>query len=594
MSAELVDIANQLDQLGLHQEANLIDDFLQKRAGILSLRERPFLAALAQVLLKIKKYEPEQQVTEAISLPGSQKSLYGLTKSRIQHLVAETLRRFIEAYAKPKLEKQYAGTEVADKYGKFISIMEKTLSALEHTFRGPADLQRRAKEIGRVVDRLRSSLDRLLAAQVRSSPLVVKTHDEAQKQLDALELALHNRDIEGIEKVRKWFTKTFPAEHNDNIPKQLVDVVAKSYSAITTDPHKQQIRDAIEEVFAHDEEVDFYGGWSNVVRELKKREDEYKKAGRRQLSIEQLTVFYQQLEKMVIEVQQLSDKAFQQNTPGTKEKLREKIRKILRDIPGGKFNTPEVHDYQNMSKLYSTIKGETEMLALWLKRYLEFNEVPGISVGNVDVLLDGLGQLKTASQEGIIIVAEGEDEDEEGLFGDRVEEEEIEEPEEPEQTPPESKPKKSKEKEEKDLSAEELEEMKSSLGKEKVWEPGLYIPFAQFLFYTSNESQALDSLKKTIMVFRENVKFLNQKSKQELSRAEAAFIEVAELNERLNSQKREIEQKELWELWSEKYIRDTFDTINAFFRPRDIEEKDVVEAQKEAMTGFKDLLGFSL
>jgi len=358
----LVDIANQLDQLGLHQEANMIDRFLEKRAGLLSYHEKPFLAHLAEILLKIRKYQPEQQVTEDMSLPGSQKSLYGLTRTKIEHLVKEALRRFIETYAKPKLQSKYVGTDLADKYSEFIGLMERTLASLEHSFRGPEDTQRRAKEMGRVVERLRSGLDRLQKGTAEDNPLVRETHDEAQRQLDRLELAIRNRDMATIEQVQGWFAKAFPAQFSKQIPIPLVDTVSKSYSAITTDPHKERIREVIEERFADDEDADLYGGWSNVVKEDKRRESEYKKTGRRKHATEELNKLYQKLVGMLLQVQQVSDQEFQKQSPKSKEVLREKIRDVLEQVPGGKFTPPELHEFQNVAKLYSTVKDETEML----------------------------------------------------------------------------------------------------------------------------------------------------------------------------------------------------------------------------------------
>lgn len=603
---QVTNFANQLDAVGLRNEANAVDRFLQIHAGLLSYEDKPFVAKLAKILLELRSYGLQQKVQEDLTLPGSSRSLIGLTKSQVLDLTAKTLERFINDRVKEKYRNRYVGTRHEQAYREYINALEQTLRALGNTHLGPKDIQRRQREIGGSIAKLRSAIDRL--SVFRREPIpgqeeqyekslkeVEKVKNIVHRQLDNLETALANRNEERIKDIQRLFvTRLFPKDMK-SAAGALQDAVTGSYKALSR-PKAHAIEKAISEKLEEgDYEDDEIAAAAlehrRIGRELHKAQLKYDLVSTRSRRAVNLGEYYQNIKKIASTLQVETLKILK-DVETHHPQAREQLKKQLLPQYVGKYVPPKLHTYHTIERLLNTIAGDVHLLEQWLEEFLKLNTLPDAGAYNAAIQTsrnvyenkaqEAAGARLAAFNRMIKVAQEEEDKEE---WQQLLEEEEGGSTEQPQIS----------------LVGDEPEQKKedTSLRVVEDFEPqALYVTFAEFLTRTKSDAfgrgEADNFLKKIFQYFEKNLTTLSNLVKRETQEATIKFDKLQDVQQSVFMARFKLEQEVLWEMWRNTYVIETFQTIRAFFRPKDIEDKGSEDAYKDALRGFQQILSMDL
>lgn len=622
---DFAEIATHLDILGLHHEADVIDLFLKRGAIDPLITEKRFLSELANVLVKIKDYDFGEQIQGDLTIPGSRASLEGKTKSYVTNLVAEALRQFYKEYIVPT----YGAAQGVSRYSDFVTLIEETYIDLKSAGGRWEGTPISFHDVKKSIKMLETELGRWLriADEKKTRIYFRKIQAIVSTILDRLAQATEHRNGEQIQETLERLFSLFPTEAED-VPSVLVEMATESY-AVSKTPHKVSLEEIVHkelisvlgeadvssqygevspsQILSLYSEDNLYDGWKILSKKYERAVKLFEEFQQRQVAIEDLSGYFVFVRDVLLEAHFESEEVFESLTSREREVRRERMRDVLQELEG-KYQIPEVHNYQNIKKMQSTIISDLESLVVWINRYFSFNELPS-GLNEESFLWSSRLEQGKLNREGSIKRVHIKGQMEEGLFRQETTEERETSYKETEEAKPEVEPKKpglrikqkskpsKKPKEEK--TEEELDELKGKLGTDTKWEDRVNIPLAQFLFHTEQESKALTNLQKTFKVFETNLELLRGRASSDID-VVAKSVEL--MGRHISEVEKSVELAEkrgAWRLWHNRYIMSLFTVIQAFYKEESDSdsEQDEQESQAyymDALEKFMEMLRFEL
>lgn len=210
---QLPDIANQLDSMGLHREANVLDAVLEKYAGALAYREKPFLARVAQILLVLEKTEPGSVVKGSdLVFPLSKTPIAGLTRQKGLEKVQAELEAFTQ-WLSSNLQHRYKGTQYENSYRDFIDAVSALSRTISTIFISSTEKQSIAEAI-KAVNKTRQMFGRLIVYSRTAAK--ESTFEKIADLLLSLERAIQERDGTMVTQLLVNLRQSIPQETSKN------------------------------------------------------------------------------------------------------------------------------------------------------------------------------------------------------------------------------------------------------------------------------------------------------------------------------------------------------------------------------------------
>lgn len=361
----LTSIADELDSAGMHAEAGMLDKVLQKTAILLELKEKPFLAKLANIMLVLANQRPGTLIRGTqLAFPSSGKRLVGLTREEALDEVRRHLEAFIEQYLMPTFEAKYVNTRHEEGYRTFIENVRGLALLMESLFSGKTSKERVRDGLS-ALNQTRKMFNMLLVnqrVQKKTRPDFPDATNELTEGLDVLtELQIAVQKLD--ERATKTYTRKLQAICPSDLDDQsdLFQLVYLSYP--TAIPFIQQgvIEREVEERLSEDQLIVL----RDVIRDIKKNEkvqkslyDVYERLGTTQKRFDTV--------KAQAESEQQQSVARIQSKPKMPAK---EFRRRRRTMPEEIFREPRLYGYIRPSIRLDAIERDVEALEEWLQSY---------------------------------------------------------------------------------------------------------------------------------------------------------------------------------------------------------------------------------
>ena len=248
---QLPAIADQLDSMGLHREAEILDRVLEKQAQLLSYKEKPFLAKLARIMLALKGIEANEIIEgKDLKFPTTGTTLVGMTKQKALTEIHKHLDAFIEQFLVPNLEKRYGGTEYEHEYRRFVEGVHSLSQMVQSVFSSRTE-QQNIREAVTAIEQVRKMLGRLIVySRTRGSEgedLAEQLLKQGLNILNDMEMDVQQINEAAAKKGLKKFEQLLP---KINPPAHVYGRVAEAYekNAIPAFAQVKQIQGRTEEI----------------------------------------------------------------------------------------------------------------------------------------------------------------------------------------------------------------------------------------------------------------------------------------------------------------------------------------------------------
>lgn len=210
--------------MGLYKEADILDAVIEKTAAALSLKEKPFLAKIAKIMLVIEKIKPGATIRETeLVFPLSKLPVKGMTRQHALETVKKEMDTF-GAFLTSNLQKKYRGTAYEMSYGDFLADVQDLTKMIDVTFTSKSERQN-IREALNAIDRVRNMLKRL-AMLARTEAYKGSSFEQGVQVLHALERAILGNDEEARIDNIKALQRLFPEEGRPE-DTAIVDVARK-------------------------------------------------------------------------------------------------------------------------------------------------------------------------------------------------------------------------------------------------------------------------------------------------------------------------------------------------------------------------------
>lgn len=223
--AQLPALANHLDSMGLHREADILDSVLKKHAGALAYKEKPFLSRIAKILMILEKTEPGNVVKAAdMVFPLSKTPLTGLTRQKGLEKVQAELEAFVQ-WLTANLQHRYKGTKFENSYRDFIEEVAALSRTISTIFLSSTEKQSITEAI-KAVNKTRQMLGRLIV-YARSAHEEDSTFEKLAELLLNLERAIQERNGDLVNRTLRDFEQSIPKNTSENA--ELFQAMTEAY-----------------------------------------------------------------------------------------------------------------------------------------------------------------------------------------------------------------------------------------------------------------------------------------------------------------------------------------------------------------------------
>ena len=245
----LIKVADKIDALGFHEEANLLDRIMLKRADLLGLREKPALARLAKILLIVRKYNSGERAREEARLPMTGVPIIGMTKQEVVSGVQKNLIEIINQIMVPIFEDEYRGTKFEKGYRIFINKTMEVNKMLQGLFATQSEQQSISKALDALSTSKKAFQDMLVSIRSRdlseedvppeTSEAMEEEILEMMEALSDVGISIKEHDTEQAYRKMKKFEDSIPQEANPDSP--LFMLVFRMFQEKALAPFRQVI-----------------------------------------------------------------------------------------------------------------------------------------------------------------------------------------------------------------------------------------------------------------------------------------------------------------------------------------------------------------
>jgi len=368
---ELSSLADQIDSLGLHREADMLDKILEKQAQVLSYKEKPFLARLAKVMLVLRKYKPGEAIKEDLIFPITNTRLYGMTPQQAMNESQKILKVFIDQFLLPNFDKKYKGTKYEIEYRKFIDEVHSLYQTLQGAFPGKTE-QQNIREALLTIDQTKRALGRLIVF-VRTQQEVQEINEGREEEkailegglyaLDVLGAALRQRDFNGVRAALKEIREAFPRKVSDTNP---------LFRVVNTAFEQGELSGFVSGKDIERETQDRLDLETNI--ELEQVEDQFSKL---QEDFKRKTSLARMVDNLKRRAEMLKKEIIQHEFDLAPTAKAKPFLDAIRQQPGT-YVVPTSHEHYrgNKYRKYEVVEAALSNLETWLERY---RQVPDLS-----------------------------------------------------------------------------------------------------------------------------------------------------------------------------------------------------------------------
>ena len=386
------DIANQLDSVKLHKEANILDSVLERQAQLLAFKEKPFIAQLAQIMLVLKKYGAGDIVREDLTFPVSGLRLSGMTRQQAVEEVIKHLKTFAEQFLVPNFEKRYRGTKYERDYHQFINEVYILAQMLKGVFTSRTE-QQAAREALTAVEQVKKVIGRLIVYERTQEQVQTQTQPGEQaeseellmgalKILSDLGLAIQRGDTEEILRNIEGFQEIFPRglSSESAIFKIVADAFSKGALPFV---RPKEIDERIEDKMDDSQQTELQRAKSQSSDLKKEIESKYDLFHR-------LDILEERFNQLKVEIEKREFSA--QRTENYDEYM-----KRIKVVPGIYIVPKSYEHYRNKYRRYEAVVNDISALEGYLGKYNEHPEYEGV-VPFSDFLTKGSTEGRTAAK----------------------------------------------------------------------------------------------------------------------------------------------------------------------------------------------------
>ena len=369
----LISIADKIDALGFHKEAELLDKILEKRADVLSYKEKPFMARLAKILLVLRNYESGQLIKEDLTFPISNTRITGMSRRQVVEEVQKHLETFINQYLLPNFDKKYKGTRLETRYRDFVSQAYNLLQTMRGIYSARSE-QQGIREAINAVEHTKRIVGKLIVF-ARSHDFADETFPTGAEDLlgeiyrlfNDLEMSIKQNNKTETDKNLQKIWDTFPLSVNpDGL---LFLIIHRAYTdGILPFSQEETERSTLDllDSKTRDELL-------QSKSDLEKYEKEINSFNRLRQRIYDLETRTNKLEQETLSYENITP-----SIPATQQELGEQLQQYLtyvKKMPGT-FMPPKgfEHYKKTPSAKYSRCKaleGEVSNLEIWFEKYKE-------------------------------------------------------------------------------------------------------------------------------------------------------------------------------------------------------------------------------
>lgn len=367
-SLVLLRMANHLDSVGLHREADILDKVLEKQAQLLAFKEKPFLAQLAKIVLSVKSKKSGERISDAdLRFPISNRRLVGLNKQEVLEEIHKHLTAFIEQFLIPNLEKRYRGTRYENEYKRFIDGVRELADLIKASFVAKS-VQQNIREALTAIDQVKRMLGKLIVyertreGKVPAQPAEDK-FKEALNVLGDLEVAVQRLDEAEAERKIAELKQVIP--YNAGIRDSVVFIVTEAYNrGLLPFVRARDVQELASDAMSADQAVEY-----NKLKSHKKRlEVELK---RKQDLIGQVGVLEDTLRQIANEASQYEGQLGSLDRQQHKE-----LYQLLESEVEQQYLVPTSYEqYRSKYRMYERIEHDIARLGRFFEKYKKNSEL---------------------------------------------------------------------------------------------------------------------------------------------------------------------------------------------------------------------------
>jgi len=369
-SSEILNVADQLDAIGLHTEADILDRFLQRQAQGLAHREKPFFAQLAEVVLAAKN--SQDIIKEKLALPLSNKSVAGLSKEQALEEVVDHGEAYIERFMGPRLEKM-VDTPHEEEYRHFGKLAQSAIGTLKEILN--TGKRASVREITRQIQHTQAIVNRL-SFYGRDRAQTSKDLEDLQKiqfhvnsLLEALKDAVQTGDASKVGEISAQLEQIFPEQPDAQ------SMLYKAVGTAATDTLGSEDKKKIEQ---------------KIFDQLNEGEDTWEESLQAEILDTNIRDLKNKLEKLRVDESNIGALSIEFNRLVTEIKEHQKALKRpssmseegkeLAKYERETLKSPIAYQFKNWqqksrTRIYNLTREEVRMLHEWFQDYLHSEQV---------------------------------------------------------------------------------------------------------------------------------------------------------------------------------------------------------------------------
>jgi hypothetical protein len=362
---EVLNIANQLDAIGLYTEADILDRFLQKRAQELMYREKPFFAQLAEIILSVKN--SEETIKEKLSLPLSDKSITGLSKKEALEEVIDHAEVYIDSFMKLRLEKM-VDTSYEENYRHFAGLALNAVSTLKDILTsghktGTRETIRQIQHTQTMINRL-SFYGRDKAQNPKDLEDLQKIQSQAYSLLEMLKNAVQIGDLPRVKEISAQLEQIFPMQPDTQ--SMLYKAIGTAATDVLSSEDQRSINQKIFDQLQEGEET-----WEESLHaEILESNIKDLKGKLEKLRVDEsnTSALSDEFKELVTQIKE-HQKMLKRPSPLTDEgkELARSERETSKISPTYQFKS---HQQKSRTRIYNLTREEVRILHEWFQDYL--------------------------------------------------------------------------------------------------------------------------------------------------------------------------------------------------------------------------------